>query len=119
MTNEINAYKSAEAEAFGEFLIRAVADGIGCEPDIKRIEKAIYKGTDCGAWIKFDENGIMVGSIVEGSDAEFSERIDVSGTGDVDDPFQLISDRVFAALERINKAACEAWDEANSEENDE
>ena len=31
-------------------------------------KKNIYKFTDCGAWISFHDYGVVVGSIVEGSD---------------------------------------------------
>lgn len=34
----------------------------------KLIERDVYKYTDCGAWIAFEEDGILLGSIVEGSD---------------------------------------------------
>lgn len=34
------------------------------------ISKMLYKFTDCGANITFKEDGVVVGSIVEGSDAE-------------------------------------------------
>ena len=39
--------------------------------EVDDIEKAIYDGTYCGAWINWDEKEIRIGSIVEGSDAEF------------------------------------------------
>jgi DNA-directed RNA polymerase subunit RPC12/RpoP len=32
------------------------------------ISRAVYKGTDCGAWIEFDDEGVLLGSIVEGAD---------------------------------------------------
>lgn len=31
-------------------------------------ERSIYKYTDCGAWISFKPDGIVIGSIVEGCD---------------------------------------------------
>jgi len=31
-------------------------------------KKNLYKATSCGAFIEFEENGIILGSIVEGSD---------------------------------------------------
>ena len=31
-------------------------------------KKNLYKATSCGAFIEFEENGIVLGSIVEGSD---------------------------------------------------
>ena len=39
--------------------------------EVDDLEKAIYKGTACGAWINWDEKEIRIGPIVEGSDAEF------------------------------------------------
>lgn len=32
------------------------------------IKRRVYKYTDCGAWISFNEGGVKLGSIVEGSD---------------------------------------------------
>jgi hypothetical protein len=34
--------------------------------DESQIKKAVYKHTECGAWIEFEEHGIRLGSIVEG-----------------------------------------------------
>ena len=36
--------------------------------DESLIKRGVYKYTDCGAWVKFNENGVRLGSIVEGSD---------------------------------------------------
>ena len=36
------------------------------------LERSVYKYTDCGAWIEWDEKEIRIGSIVENSDAVFS-----------------------------------------------
>jgi len=33
-----------------------------------KIKRGVYKYTDCGAWVEFKEDGIELGSIVEGSD---------------------------------------------------
>jgi hypothetical protein len=73
-----------EDAAYGEWLIETIAESIGIEPDAKKIDRAVYKGTSCGAWVRFDEKGIMVGTIVEGSDAEFSKRVELS-----DNPHEL------------------------------
>ena len=42
----------------------------------ERLKKAIYKYTDCGAWVEFlpENKGIKMGSIVEGSDVEIPGR---------------------------------------------
>lgn len=39
------------------------------------IARAIYEGTDCGAYIKFTSDGITIGSIVEGIDATAEEQV--------------------------------------------
>ena len=77
--------------------------------DVKDLEKAIYKGTSCGAWINWDDKKINIGSIVEGSDAEFDRTfyfpVDVK-----------VIDDWFEELETLTE---EAWLEANDDEYDE
>ena len=36
----------------------------------KQAQKNLYKFTDCGAFIEFEDDGIVIGSIVEGSDID-------------------------------------------------
>jgi hypothetical protein len=71
--------RGQEDAAFGKFLVEVIAEIYGCEPTPEAVDRAVYKNTTCGAWCKFDEYGIKVGTIVEGSDAEFSTRVDVTG----------------------------------------
>lgn len=40
--------------------------------EVKNLRRDLYKYTDCGAWIEYDVRGITIGTITEGSDAEFS-----------------------------------------------
>jgi hypothetical protein len=101
--------RGQEDEAFGAFLIHAIADPLSLPPDVGRIDRAIYKGTSCGAWIRFDAEGIKVGTIVEGSDAEYSERIDLSGVEMTAEGARLVHDRVFEALRRCEEFAEEHW----------
>ena len=121
MMNEIQLGQDQENEAFGEFLIETIAKSFGVDPtahgkDTARLlDRALYKGTDCGAWVKFDAEGILVGSIVEGSDAEFSERVDVTGIEMSDEGEVELQKRFWDTVERINQLACDAWDEANAE----
>ena len=67
------------------------------------IEKAIYKATACGAWIDWNTSGIRIGSIVEGSDAEFSQEF----------TFPVSSETIEAWLEELEELTDEAWKEAN------
>ena len=117
MENEVDYMRQQENSAYGEWLIKVIADDIGCPPKPEVIDRAVYKGTDCGAWVRFDEQGIMVGSIVEGSDAEFYERIELTDI-DEDEDGKILVSRFWDAIERINKLACDAWDEANGDDED-
>ncbi len=38
-----------------------------------QIKNSLYKSTECGMWFSATPNGFEIGSIVEGSNAEFSE----------------------------------------------
>lgn len=77
--DEVDFYRDQENESFGAFLLETIACYYGCRPEVSLIAKHVYKYTDCGAWIAFDSEGIKVGTIVEGSDAEYSERISLEG----------------------------------------
>jgi len=93
-----------------------VATYFGMEPGAAwhRVEKAVFKGTDCGAWIKFEfaaeENGgsyLLVGSIVEGSDADCDTiRLKLPTTGEA----------LGEALDCVDTQAAEIWKEWNEEE---
>ena len=99
-----------EDAAYGEFLLSAIAAPLGIpinKDAAKLIDRAVYKGTSCGAWVQFDEKGIMVGTIVEGSDAEYSERIDLSGIEIDDEGERLLNARFWAALKRCEQFADE------------
>ena len=45
------------------------------EESFNQVKRNTYKYTDCGAWIDEDENGITVGSIVEGADYGTSTHV--------------------------------------------
>ena len=71
MMNEVQ-FEAFEAEAeAGRALMEELNEWAGLEgADVRRISRAVYKGTDCGAWLNVDERGLSVGSIVEGSDVD-------------------------------------------------
>ena len=71
--------------------------------------KAIYKGTECGAWLRIvDATTINVGSIVEGSDAEFQTTLE----------WPFTKDEFWEAVSEINRQAIDAWEEAHAEDPD-
>ena len=109
--NEITLNKMQEDEAFGMFLIETIGEIYGTR-EISLIKKYVYKYTDCGAWIEFDSEGILVGTIVEGSDAEYQERISLKDIHyDNDGAEELLKKRFLTALENCEKFAEEVWNE--------
>lgn len=104
----------------------------GSDLTLPALYRSIYKYTECGPWLsvqtwdgrwfhcgelhkvdKRDVRYLLVGSIVEGSDAEVTA-----------DPIDLVEcDSPEDAVERFNRTvawvndeACALWDEANKEE---
>lgn len=59
--------------------------------------KAIYKGTECGANIQFFDDGVILGSIIEGSDVEITRP-------KLEYPFT--SEEFWDTLDEINDEAC-------------
>lgn len=116
---DLNSYNAmCEDAAFGDWLVETIADSIGIESkNIKgselrrKIDRAIYKGTDCGAWVRFDEKGIIVGTIVEGRNEEYVERIQLPQD---DDPQELCK-RFWAAIENCENFAEEHFGVDDSE----
>lgn len=76
---------------------------------VDRLKRDMFKYTECGAWITWDDRGVSVGSIVEGSDAEFSNTFTF--------PFFM---RDFESwIDELEMLCDEAWHEANDEPDDE
>lgn len=73
---------------------------------VECLEHAIYKGTDCGAWINWTCSKVTIGSIVEGSDAEFSQSFE----------FPFDSSAVDNWLEELESLTTIAWNEANADD---
>lgn len=85
-----------------------IVKGKGLEkPD--QLSHYVFKYTDCGAWIAWDEKTVTVGSIVEGSDAEFSRSF----------CFPVDSDKIDEWIGELEELCEEAWHEANDDEEDE
>tara|TARA_R100000664_G_scaffold32559_1_gene47686 strand:+ start:884 stop:1177 length:294 start_codon:yes stop_codon:yes gene_type:complete len=81
------------------------ARGFG-ETEFHQVEKNTFKYTDCGAWIQSQPDGIAVGSIVEGSDADCTPH-------KLEYPFEL--DEFWEALQAIEDEAKEIWAEWNED----
>ena len=74
------------------------------ETDFSQVERATYKYSDCGAWIAQDEEGIKVGSIVEGVD-EGTE------THKLNYPFQI--EDFWDALKAVEEEAAQIWNDTH------
>ncbi len=74
----------------------------------KSLKKDLYKNTDCGAWIEWTEKTVTIGSIVEGSDAEFDETF----------TFPTTSEAIEDWLDELERLTDRAWLEANCPEED-
>lgn len=82
-------------------------DSTGSDEEImKRLDRAIYKNTSCGAHIQLKLDGILITSIVEGSEAEYSSFLKF--------PF---SEMAFDdTVELIEDECCAEWHRAAREE---
>jgi plastocyanin len=74
----------------------------------EHLSHEVYKNTSCGAWFKSEDNGVCLGTIVEGSDAEFSRSLSY--------PFSVVE--WDATINELETLAEEAWQEANEEDDD-
>lgn len=90
--------------------IKPMFDFLCCElgrEDESGWNKSVYKGTDCGAWLKLvDDSTIQLGSIVEGSDAECD-------TFTLSWPFTR--DDFWHSLDQIESEAAYIWERDNNE----
>lgn len=83
--------------------IKDYADYVGVE--VEDLERATYKYTDCGAWIRWNDEEMEIGSIVEGSDAEFDRTF----------KFPTTSEAIDNWFEELEQLVDEAWHEANGD----
>lgn len=67
---------------------------------MRRIDRGIYKGTDCGAWVAQRPNGIAIGSIVEGADYD-------AETKELQFPFTMA--QFWDACQAVEDSADEIW----------
>ena len=72
---------------------------------VDSIVRDIYDSTECGAWIFWDDKAVTIGTIVEGSDAEFSNTLD----------FPFHENAFDSWVELLEEMANEAWHEANDD----
>ena len=74
--------------------------------EVKDLKRSLYKYTSCGAFIEWNEKSVEIGSIAEGSDAEFTATYDF--------PFRMKD--IEAWIEELEVLCEKAWIEANGED---
>lgn len=73
---------------------------------VDRLTRDVYRYTHCGAFIAWSESQVTIGSIVEGSDAEFWRSFEY--------PFD--SDEIDHWIADLEKLCDEAWKKVNMNE---
>ena len=73
--------------------------------DVEHLKRDVYKYTDCGAWIDWTDRTVTIGSIVEGSDAEFSNTFE----------FPVYLSEINGWFDELERLTDEAWHEANDD----
>src|SRR6188472_1848513 len=99
--------RQQDDETFGSFLIETIADLYNVSAYPSLIGREVYRATRCGASVQFDEEGIVVGTIVEDIKAEYSQRIDLSDIEADERGAAILAERFFAAID-----ACEDFADA-------
>lgn len=133
--DEIEHERMQEDAATGQAIaanLQAILDDYGVT-DVANLYRSIYKYTECGPWLSVQlhdgtwkhchelrgiENGnvraLLVGSIVEGSDAEVTaDPIDLMDYMDEGGDAKAVAD-FSNEVEQVNREACRLWDEANN-----
>jgi len=82
--------------------VKDLANEVGVE--VEGIERAIYKGTDCGAWINLKVDCVETGSIVEGVEQ-------CTQTYTLEYPFS--AEEFWSALECVEHEADEIWNDTH------
>ena len=84
--------------------IEELAHEMGSSVD--SLARDVYKHTECGAGISWDDGWVTIGSIVEGSDAEFAKTFS----------FPVTLDEIDDWFEELERLTDEAWREANEDD---
>ena len=74
----------------------------------EHLSRIVYKSTACGGWMQSIDGGVKIGTIVEGSDAEFMDTL----------YYPFTEAEWDAAWNEIEHLAEEEWKRANEPEED-
>jgi hypothetical protein len=85
--------------------VSCLGDSDKTEEEMQRsISRRVYKGTDCGAWVSYQETGVKVGSIVEGCDY---------GTGVYELTYPFDIKEFWGKLTEVEEDATRIWNETH------
>lgn len=133
--NEVQYERDQELAAGGQHAnacLDAIIAACGCEHSLCALYRSTYKYTECGPWLSVqtwdgrtfhcdqlhevyasEVRYLLVGSIVEGSDAEVcAAPIDLVECESPEHAVALFNQTV----EWVNDEACALWNEANADE---
>jgi hypothetical protein len=133
--NEIEYERDQELAAQGQHCnacMDAILSDNGSDMTLQALSRSIYKYTDCGPWLcvqtwdnrtfssgrlhevdKTEVRYLLIGSIVEGSDAEVvADWIDLLDCESPEDAVRQFNETV----EWVNAEACALWEDANEGE---
>ncbi len=88
--------------------MRDLKDHFGCDT-ITRIQRIIFKSTECGCIFGETVGGVSVCGYAEGADAECEAHV-------LDYPFNITE--FYVQLEAADQEGCDLFDEWNAEEED-
>jgi hypothetical protein len=95
----------------------AAAVGVDCARPVQQravelIAKAVYKGTECGAWVQGVGNpyaieGVRIGSIVEGTDAETRTHTLL---------WPITPEQFWATVQAVEDEAADIWADSQAQD---
>lgn len=136
--NEVEYERSQELAAEGKHAnacLEAILADNGSDPTLTALYRSIYKYTECGPWLSvqtwdgrwfhchqlhkvdmYEVRRLLVGSIVEGSDAEVTaDPIDLVACESPEAAVELFN----RTVDWVNDEACALWNDANAEDSEE
>lgn len=111
--------RDQEISEYGSWALGVIAKALGIDPEGEddgelesRISRAVYKNTACGAWFAVADDRFLVGTIVEGTDAEFVTDLKVLKFIDLDECAgeKAILKWFWDALHQSDEFASEFWE---------
>lgn len=79
--------------------LRVLAEEFETNATVESIARIIYKGTSCGCYFDFVGETIIIGTIIEGSDAEYSVELDLADYQDDNAGDSCLVDDVKSAID--------------------